>query len=59
MIEVSEEPHTECAKFSQRFGVDALRFVNSPEGKRLRLRGLNAKIVEAGSVFTGDPIERL
>ena len=29
-IEVSEKPHTGCAKFSARFGTDALRFVNSP-----------------------------
>lgn len=59
VIEVSVEPHTGCAKFSSRFGLDALRFVNSPEGKRLRLRGLNASVVEPGSVFPGDPIARL
>lgn len=58
-IEVSEPPHTGCAKFSRRFGVDALRFVNSPEGKRLRLRGLNARVVEGGTVRTGDPVSKL
>lgn len=56
LIEVAEPPHTGCAKFSRRFGVDALRFVNSPEGRQLRLRGLNARVVEGGRVRTGDPV---
>ena len=30
VIEVTPEPHTGCAKFSARFGSEALRFVNSP-----------------------------
>jgi MOSC domain len=55
-IEVSEKPHTGCAKFSARFGTDALRFVNSPEGRRLRLRGMNARIMKSGTVRVGDPI---
>jgi hypothetical protein len=32
VLEVSEKPHTGCAKFSARFGVDALRLVGSPQG---------------------------
>ena len=55
-IEVSEKPHTGCAKFSARFGTDALRFVNSPEGRRLRIRGMNARITKSGTVRVGDPI---
>ncbi len=58
VIEVTEPPHTGCAKFSRRFGVDALRFVNSPEGRRLRLRGLNARVVEGGTVRLGDPVRK-
>lgn len=58
VIEVSEAPHTGCAKFSRRFGVDALRFVNSPTGRAMRLRGLNARVVEPGVIRRGDPIER-
>jgi hypothetical protein len=54
VVEVSEEPHTGCAKFRDRFGVDAGRFVNSPDGRRLRLRGLNARVVTSGDVTTGD-----
>ena len=59
MIEVTEPPHTGCAKFSARFGSPALRFVNSPEGRALRLRGLNARVVEPGAVRGGDAVRRL
>ena len=55
-IEVSEKPHTGCAKFSARFGTDALRFVNSPEGRRLRLRGMNTRVTKSGTVRVGDPV---
>jgi MOSC domain-containing protein YiiM len=59
MIEVTAEPHTGCVKFSGRFGNDALRFVSTPEGRALRLRGMYAKVVEAGTVSAGDPIRKL
>jgi MOSC domain-containing protein YiiM len=59
VIEVTEQPHTGCAKFSARFGKDALRFVNSPEGKELRLRGLNARVVVPGVVRAGDVVRKL
>jgi hypothetical protein len=59
VIEITPDPHTGCAKFSARFGSDALRFVNSPDGRALRLRGANARVVEAGSVRTGDAIRKL
>lgn len=59
VVEISEEPHTGCAKFSARFGSDALKFINSPEGRELRLRGLNAKVVTAGTVSTGDTVRKL
>jgi hypothetical protein len=55
-IEVSEKPHTGRAKFSGRFGKDALRFVSTPEGRRLRLRGMNARITKSGTVRVGDPV---
>jgi hypothetical protein len=54
VIEVTAEPHTGCRKFSERFGVDATKFVNSKEGKRLRLRGINAKVVQSGTIRVGD-----
>jgi len=59
VIEFSEAPHTGCAKFSARFGNDALRFVNTPKGRELRLRGANCRVVEAGRVRQGDRIRKL
>jgi MOSC domain-containing protein YiiM len=59
IVEISEVPHTGCAKFSARFGSDALRFVNSAEGRTLRLRGVNAQVVRPGTVSPGDAIRRL
>lgn len=59
VIEFSETPHTGCAKFSARFGNDALRFVNSPVGRELRLRGANCRVVVAGIVRPGDAIRKV
>jgi hypothetical protein len=59
VIEVTEIPHAGCAKFRDRFGADALRFVNSPTGRELRLRGLNARVVVAGTVRQGDAVRKL
>ena len=58
VIEVTPQPHTGCQKFVQRFGVDAMKFVNSPIGRRLRLRGLNARVVHPGVVRVGDLVRR-
>ena len=54
VIEVSEEPHTGCSKFSQRFGHDALRFISTPTGQDLRLRGVNTRVVQSGAIHVGD-----
>jgi hypothetical protein len=59
VIEFSEPPHTGCAKFSARFGVDALKFVNSPAGRELRLRGANCRVIVDGMVRPGDKITKL
>jgi MOSC domain-containing protein YiiM len=58
VVEVTAEPHLGCGKFSRRFGVDAMKFVNSDVGRRLKLRGINARIVTPGTVRTGDVIRR-
>jgi len=58
VIEVTEQPHTGCAKFSARFGAEALRFVNSPLGRSMRLRGLNARVVVPGVVRAGDTVTK-
>ncbi len=57
-IEITEKPHTGCGKFVRRFGVDAMRFVNSPVGRELNLRGIYARVVSAGTVRTGDSISK-
>jgi hypothetical protein len=59
VIEVTDEPHTGCAKFVQRFGVEAMKFVNSAIGRRLNLRGVNARVVQAGTIRAGDAVTRL
>jgi len=56
ILEVSPDPHTGCQKFSSRFGMEALKFVNSPEGKQLHLRGINTKVIQAGTIRVGDAI---
>jgi hypothetical protein len=59
IVQVSEKPHTGCAKFSARFGSDALRWINGPDGRQLRMRGLNARIVQAGTVRVGDTVRKV
>ncbi len=59
VIEVTAEPHTGCKKFEARFGREALRFVSSPVGKELRLRGLYAKVVQSGVIRQGDVARKL
>jgi hypothetical protein len=56
VIEVTPDPHRGCAKFTQRFGLDAMRFVNSEVGRELRLRGLCARVVQPGTIRAGDTI---
>ena len=59
VIEVSTEPHTGCGKFVQRCGVEAMKFVNSPLGRQLHLRGINARVIRAGAVRVGDRARRV
>ncbi len=59
ILEVSAEPHSGCKKFSARFGVEAMKFVNSPEGKRLHLRGINARVIRAGVIQVGDVVKKV
>ncbi len=57
VIEVSAKPHTGCAKFSARFGIDAARWANSDDERRYR--GINAMVVQAGRIEQGDTITKL
>ena len=54
MLEISAKPHTGCEKFEDRFGRDALRFISTPLGRRLRLRGVNTRVVQSGTIRVGD-----
>jgi MOSC domain-containing protein YiiM len=59
IIEVTDQPHLGCQKFKARFGEDALKFVNSEQGKQLHLRGINARVVQAGGIRRGDIVRKL
>jgi len=58
MLQVSDAPHLGCAKFLERFGAEAMRFVNSRVGRQLRLRGMNTRVVQPGIVRPGDIVTR-
>ena len=59
IIEISAIPHTGCDKFKARFGIDALAFVNGPAHRDLRMRGVNARILQPGTIRTGDTIRKI
>ena len=59
VVEVTDQPHTGCGKFIARFGVDAAKFVNSTVGRRLNLRGINARVVAPGTIRVGDRIRKI
>jgi hypothetical protein len=59
IVQISVEPHTGCRLFEERFGRAALEFVNSSEGRRLNLRGVNAWVMTPGTVRVGDPVRAL
>jgi hypothetical protein len=59
VIEVTAQPHTGCQKFMARFGVDAMKFVNSPVGRELQLRGINARVVHPGVIRAGGLVRKL
>ena len=59
VIEITDQPHTGCVKFTERFGLEAHRWLNSPAGQELKLRGLNARVVVAGIVRTGDTVSKI
>ena len=59
VIEVTPQPHTGCNKFVERFGLAAMKFVNSTIGRQLCLRGINAKVVKSGVIRVGDMAKRI
>ena len=59
VIEVTAQPHNGCKKFVERYGLAAMKFVNSPIGKQLHLRGINARVVQPGGVRVGDVVRKV
>lgn len=59
VIEITDQPHNGCKKFSTRFGVDAIKFVSSDAGKELRLRGIYARVLQAGLIRAGDIVKKI
>lgn len=59
ILEITAVPHTGCAFFAERFGRDALEFVNSPTGRRLHLRGIYARVVQDGHIKTGQLVAKI
>jgi MOSC domain-containing protein YiiM len=59
IIEVTEPPHTGCKKFAERFGKDAVVFVNAGRGKALNFRGINAKVIQSGDIRVGDVAKKM
>ncbi len=59
VIEVTAQPHTGCKKFVARFGLDAMKFVNSPLGKELHLRGINARVIQPGVIRVGCVVRKI
>lgn len=58
ILELTAPPHLGCEKFTSRFGPAAMKFVNSPLGRQLHLRGVNARVVRGGVVHVGDAVAR-
>lgn len=59
VIEVTPPPHTGCHKFVSRFGLDAMKFVNSSVGRKLHLRGINARVVQPGQIRVRDVVRKI
>lgn len=59
LLEITAMPHLGCTKFKARFGLEAMRFVNSPVGQQLRMRGVNARVVGPGILRTGDLVRKV
>jgi hypothetical protein len=58
-LEITAQPHTGCKKFVARFGMDAMKFVNSPVGRQLNLRGIYARVVQSGVIRVGDGVTKI
>ncbi len=58
VVEISDVPHTGCDLFKARYGMAAVKFINSRIGKSMRLRGVLAQIVQEETVSVGDTVRK-
>ncbi len=59
VLEVTADPHLGCGKFIKRFGAESMKLVSSEEGRAMRLRGVNTRVVVAGRVAVGDAVRKV
>ncbi|MCH6256273.1 hypothetical protein MLD52_06920 [Puniceicoccaceae bacterium K14] len=59
IIEVSDVFNTACSKWAERYGNDALKWINLPDNKPHRLRGILAQIIQAGKATLQDTIKKV
>jgi hypothetical protein len=59
VLEITDIPHAGCAKFTERYGHDAIRFVNSREGQHKRRRGIYARVIQPGVIRRGDALSKI
>lgn len=58
IIEVSDVFNTACSKWNERHGPDSLKWINLPENKPHRLRGILAQVIQAGTATLEDTIKK-
>jgi len=59
VLEITNYPHTGCAQFTEHYGHNAIRLVNSKEGQRLRRRGIYARVIQRGAINAGDVVSKI
>jgi hypothetical protein len=59
VLEITAKPHLGCDKFTSRYGHAAIRFINSPEGRQSRRRGIYARVIQPGTIRAGDTVSKI
>ncbi len=59
VLEITDTPHKGCQAFIDRYGRDACVFVNVGDGAKYNLRGIYARVVDAGTISVGDRMRKL
>ena len=56
LLEITAKPHRGCKKFAERFGKDAMKWLNHKSRWSRRLRGVHAHVLQGGAVAVGDAV---